>query len=222
MVKRSRNAPNKNGPTFVEEASLLAQGYSLIAGLDEVGRGPLAGPVVAGVAILPPRPQGKWLRLIRDSKQLSAAQREAALERLREHALALNVGVCTPAEVDRLGIAPATRLAMCRALTSLPLKPQFLLLDAFPLPEVELPQKAIVRGDALCYSIAAASIVAKVARDRMMAQAERDYPGYGFARHKGYGTRAHIDRLNSLGPCAIHRYTFAPIKYMTAKFGATN
>lgn len=214
MVRGLPKTPKKYNPTYNEEASLLAQGYSLVAGLDEVGRGPLAGPVVAGVAILAPNPRGKWLRLIRDSKQLSALQREVALEHLRKHALALEVGVCSSTEVDRLGIAPATRLAMSRALEALHMSPQFLLLDAFPLPEVALPQKAIVRGDSLCYSIAAASIVAKVTRDRMMTQADQAYPGYGFARDKGYGTRAHIDSLKSLGPCEIHRYSFAPIKYM--------
>ena len=214
MAGTSRKPSRKQSPTFIEERSLLAQGYSLVAGLDEVGRGPLAGPVVAGVAILPHSARGRWLRLIRDSKQLSAAQREVALERLREHALALDVGVCSPAEVDRLGIASATRLAMTRALDALPLNPQFLLLDAFPLPEVDLPQKAIVRGDSLCYSIAAASILAKVTRDRMMERADQEYPGYGFARHKGYGTRAHMASLHSLGPCEIHRYSFEPVKSM--------
>ncbi|MDA0770519.1 MAG: ribonuclease HII [SAR202 cluster bacterium Casp-Chloro-G4] len=217
MVRRSPIPLKKNSPTYKEEASLLGQGYSLIAGLDEVGRGPLAGPVVAGVAILAPNPRGKWLGLIRDSKQLSAAQREVALDHLREHALALEVGVCSSTEVDSIGIAPATRLAMSRALDALHLNPQFLLLDAFPLPEVALPQKAIVGGDSLCYSIAAASIVAKVTRDRMMTQADEVYPGYGFARHKGYGTRAHFDSLKSLGPCKIHRFSFAPIKYMKGK-----
>lgn len=217
--KSSSKPAKKAGPTYLEETSAMEQGYALVAGLDEVGRGPLAGPVVAGVAILPPTNRGKWLRLIRDSKQLSAKQRETALEHLREHALALAVGLCSPAEVDSLGIAPATRLAMCRALEALPLDPDFLLLDAFPLPEVGLPQKAIIRGDSLCYSIAAASIVAKVARDQMMEQADQDYPGYGFARHKGYGTRAHMDSIDSLGPCEIHRYSFAPMRHMATGAG---
>lgn len=222
MVKSSRKPTKNTGPTFIEETSLMAQGYSLVAGLDEVGRGPLAGPVVAGVAILPANIKGKWLRLVRDSKQLTAAQRVSALDHLREHALALDIGVCSPAEVDSLGIAPATRLAMSRALDALPLNPDYLLLDAFPLPEVDLPQKAIVRGDSLCYSIAAASIVAKVARDRMMEQADQQYPGYGFARHKGYGTRAHMECLKSMGPCDIHRYTFAPMKHMATRRDTRN
>jgi len=216
-LKSSPKPAKKAGPTYLEETSLMEQGYALVAGLDEVGRGPLAGPVVAGVAILPTIIRGTWLRLIRDSKQLSAKQRETALEHLREHALALGVGLCSPAEVDSLGIAPATRLAMCRALEALPLNPDFLLLDAFPLHEVNLPQKAIIRGDSLCYSIAAASIVAKVARDQMMAQADQDYPGYGFAQHKGYGTSAHMVSINTLGPCEIHRYSFAPMKHMTTR-----
>jgi ribonuclease HII len=199
-------------PTYGEEASLLAQGYSLVAGLDEAGRGPLAGPVVAGVAILPPNPKGRWAGLVRDSKQLTPDQRERALLHLQDAALALQVGISSPHEIDKLGIAAATRLAMCRALESIPLSPDFLLLDAFPLPEMNTPQKAVINGDDLCLSIAAASIVAKVTRDRLMCEEDSVYPGYGFARHKGYGTEEHINNLRRLGPCPIHRYSFAPVR----------
>ena len=201
-------------PTYDEERLLFRQGYTLVAGMDEVGRGPLAGPVVAGLAILPSDPQGEWVGLIRDSKQLTPLQREIAAAALQSEASALEVGVCSPQEVDALGIVGATRLAMRRALNSAALLPQFLLLDAFPLPNVDIPQKAIVKGDAKCLSIAAASIVAKVARDRLMCLEEEAHPGYGFARHKGYGTREHMRILQLLGPCAIHRRSFAPVRYM--------
>jgi ribonuclease HII len=184
----------------------------MVAGLDEVGRGPLAGPLVAGVAVLPQNPKGRWLRLIRDSKQLTPRQRENALHHLRDAALSLEVGVCSSQEVDELGVVAATRLAMKRALDSLLLLPQFLLLDALTLPEVPIGQKAITHGDALCLSIAAASIVAKVTRDRIMQREDAVYPGYGFAKHKGYCTREHLRNLARLGPCSIHRYSFAPIK----------
>ncbi|MGH2543175.1 MAG: ribonuclease HII [Ardenticatenaceae bacterium] len=201
-------------PSYKEEASLLAQGYSLVAGLDEVGRGPLAGPVVAGVVVLPPNPRGRWVKQVRDSKQLSALQRERVLPYIQDAALAVEIGVSDSHEVDALGIVEATRLAMARALNSLALLPEFLLLDALSLPAVSIPQKAIIHGDALCLSIAAASIVAKVERDKMMECEDSTHPGYGFAQHKGYGTRAHFESLHRLGPCPIHRTSFSPIKEM--------
>ncbi len=203
-------------PSYQEESLLLAQGYTLVAGLDEVGRGPLAGPLLAGVAVLPPRPTGRWVELVRDSKQLTPAQRERVLPHIQDVALGLAVGMCSAQEVDSLGVSAATRLAMRRALEALPVKPEFLLLDAFPLPEVPLPQKAIIDGDALCLSIAAASIVAKVTRDRMMEKEDAVYPCYGFARHKGYGTREHLLNLRRYGPCPIHRLSFAPVRQWQA------
>ena len=202
---------SRSRPTFREEKSLRAEGYSLVAGLDEVGRGPLAGPVVAGVAVLPNRMRGRWVKLVRDSKQMTAAQRDYVLPHLRDVALALEVGFSSPEEIDDLGIVAATRLAMKRALDSVALLPQFLLLDAILLPQVAIPQKAIIRGDALCISISAASIVAKVTRDNLMKSEDAVYPGYGFAQHKGYGTPGHMRSLERLGPCAIHRRSFAPI-----------
>ena len=214
MKKRPRRQPR---PTYREEAALFGEGYSLVAGLDEVGRGPIAGPVVAGVTALPPRPKGRWVRLIRDSKQLTASQREYALGYIQDAALALGTGMCSSREVDDLGIVAATGLAMRRALHSLPLMPQFLLLDAFPLPGVPIAQKAIVRGDALCLSIAAASIVAKVERDRIMQEEDAAHPEYGFARHKGYCTREHVRNLRRRGPCAIHRFSFAPVKELAGR-----
>lgn len=204
---------SKATPTYHQEAYLLSQGYSLVAGLDEVGRGPLAGPVMAGVAVLPASPRGRWVSLVRDSKQLTPAQRRHALSHLQEAALALEVGMCSPQEIDELGIVPATRLAMMRALSSLARSPQFLLLDAISLPEAGIPQRAIIRGDQTCLSIAAASIVAKVTRDRIMEEQEdAAHPGYGFARHKGYATAEHLRSLSLLGPCPIHRYSFAPVR----------
>ena len=180
--------------------------------MDEVGRGPLAGPVMAGVAILPPNLKGSWVNLVRDSKQLTKTQREKALFHLQDVALGLEVGICSSQEVDALGIVEATKLAMSRAIDSLAVKPQFLLLDAITLQKVSIPQKSIIRGDALCLSIAAASIVAKVTRDRLMEQEDKFFPGYGFARNKGYGTREHMTKLKQLGPCLIHRYSFAPVR----------
>ena len=209
-----KKRPRPQAPTYDEERFLLDQGYSLVAGMDEVGRGPLAGPVVVGLAILPSDPRGEWVDLIRDSKQLTPSQRERAAAELETQASALEIGVCSPHEVDTLGIVGATQLAMRRALDSVALLPQFLLLDAFPLPNVDIPQKAIIKGDAKCLSIAAASIVAKVARDRLMCLEDEAQPGYGFAKHKGYGTREHMRNLQLLGPCPIHRRSFAPVRDM--------
>jgi ribonuclease HII len=215
MAKRAPKAPKKR-PTYREEASLLAEGYGLVAGVDEVGRGPVAGPVLAGAVILPPRPRGSWVKLVRDSKQMTPKQRDVAFHEIRKAAVCWEVGVSSPSEIDRLGIAPATRLAMMRALDSLAMRPDFVLLDAFPLPDLALPQKAIVRGDSLCLSIAAASIMAKVTRDQIMRREDAWYPGYGFAEHKGYCTRRHMRNLQELGPCPIHRTSFSPIKEMAA------
>ncbi|MXY43875.1 MAG: ribonuclease HII [Dehalococcoidia bacterium] len=198
---------------YDEEEALLNRGFSYVAGIDEVGRGPLAGPVVAGVVILPPRPQGAWLDGIRDSKAITAAQRERSYDAITENAWASATGEASALEIDEIGIVPATALAMRRALDSLALMPQFLLIDAFPLPDIDIPQKAIVKGDALCLSIAAASIIAKVTRDRIMKEIDEDYPEYGFAGHKGYGSAEHIRRIETLGPCPVHRYSFAPIRH---------
>ena len=198
---------------YDEEEALLNRGFSYVAGIDEVGRGPLAGPVVAGVVILPPRPQGTWLDGIKDSKAVTAAQRERSYDAILENAWASATAQASALEIDEMGIVPATALAMRRALDGLALMPQFLLIDAFPLPDVDIPQKAIVKGDALCLSIAAASIIAKVTRDRIMKEIDKDYPEYGFAGHKGYGSAEHIRRIETLGPCPVHRYSFAPIRH---------
>ena len=206
--RRKRSGPV---PHFKEETALLSAGYSCIAGLDEVGRGPIAGPVVAGAVVLPHPPRRSWMRGIRDSKALTGPQREELAPIIEREALGAQVGMSTSEEIDRLGIVKATHRAMERALDSLTPAPQHLLLDAFPLPTVPLPQTPIIKGDAHCLSIAAASIVAKVARDRMMDEADELYPGYGFADHKGYATSQHLANLRRLGPSPIHRYSFAPV-----------
>ena len=205
--RRERPRPDNR-----EETELLGQGYSLIAGMDEAGRGPLAGPVVAGLIILPRSLSGPWVKDIRDSKVMTRIQREKVFGHLKEEALGFQSGAASALEIDELGIVPATRLAMTRALNSLALMPQYLLLDAFPLPGVDIPQLAIIKGDATCLSIAASSVVAKVTRDRMMEEFDEQFPGYGFAKNKGYGTGEHMRILEELGPCPIHRFSFEPVK----------
>lgn len=205
--RRKRSGPV---PHFKEEAALLEAGYSCIAGLDEVGRGPIAGPVVAGAVVLPPPPRRPWMRGIRDSKELTSLQREELAPVIEEKALGARIGLSTAGEIDKLGIVKATHRAMERALDSLAEEPQHLLLDAFPLPSVALPQTPIIKGDAHCLSIAAASIVAKVARDRMMDEADELYPGYEFSTNKGYATPEHLRAVERLGPSPIHRMTFSP------------
>jgi ribonuclease HII len=199
-------------PHFNLERRLHSQGYSLVAGVDEAGRGPLAGPVSAGVAILPSDPSGDWVNLINDSKKLSAAQRETAYRHLKIEAVALSVGFSSSQEIDSMGIAPATRLAIRRALEKISSKPHHLLLDAFRIPEINLPQIAIKKGDAISLSIAAASIVAKVERDRLMAGYASTYPQYDFARNKGYGTPSHLAAIDKFGPTPVHRLTFKRVR----------
>ena len=196
-------------PSRCHEIALRAAGSRLVAGVDEVGRGPLAGPVVAGAVILPDHDPA-WLPELRDSKQLSARRRDCLAALICAEAQA-GVGVGTVAEIDALGIVPATRLAISRAISALPEPPDTLLLDAFPLPEWPGPQLAVIKGDALCSAVAAASIVAKVARDRMMDGLDACFPAYGFAHNRGYGTAEHLSALNRLGPTPVHRRSFAPV-----------
>ena len=205
-------AAKKAIPDFELERELHRQGYEYVAGLDEVGRGCLAGPAAAGAVILPGNPSRELFALARDSKQLSAAQREEAYEVITKSALSYAVGWATPAEIDRIGIAPSVRRAMRRALRKLKPEADHLLIDAIPLPSSGLPQKSIIRGDSKSLSIAAASIVAKVERDRYMVSLAKRYPSYGFESHKGYGTRRHMDAIAEFGPCHAHRMSFAPVK----------
>ena len=199
-------------PTFIEEERLRVQGYRFIAGVDEVGRGPLAGPVVAAAVILPPEKRPSWLSKVRDSKQLTASQRESIFGRVLESGMLFGVGSVSHEVIDERGIAPATRMAMRHAIEQLSIRPDYLLIDFMRLPGVRIPQKSVVDGDSSCLSIAAASIVAKVARDRLMVELDSQFPGYGLAQHKGYGTREHLEALQRLGPCPIHRKTFEPVR----------
>ena len=200
-------------PTTEYEQGFLAAGHARIAGIDEAGRGCWAGPVVAAAVALSAealaRPE--LLAGVDDSKRLSAAAREAAYGRVLALAAGVGVGVVPAYLIDAYGILPATRLAMHAALLQLPCAAEALLIDALPLPELPLPQLALVRGDSRCLSIAAASVVAKVTRDRLMGSAHQAFPAYGFAAHKGYGTAEHQRALARHGACAIHRRSFAPL-----------
>ncbi len=189
-------------------------GLAIIAGLDEAGRGAWAGPVAAGAVILPLQRIDLLAALdgVRDSKLCTPRERDRLDRVVREVAGGVGVGMATVEEIDGLGIASATRLAMQRALEALPVAPQALLIDYVRLREVRLPQRSVVKGDQKSCSIAAASIVAKVARDRLMVELDSVYPGYGLAAHKGYGTERHQAALDELGPCSLHRRSFAPVR----------
>ena len=202
-------------PSFTEERRLAAQGYRYIAGIDEAGRGALAGPVVAAAVILPRQPRGQWVEQVRDSKLLSPDKRRYLFRYIQEAAVSVAVGVISHEIIDAQNIVRATRLAMKQAIESLSPPADMLLIDYLRLPEIPLPQKGITNGDRLCFSIACASIVAKVTRDRMMIELDNDYPGYGLAQHKGYWTEEHLICLNRLGPARIHRTSFQPIRGMT-------
>ncbi len=200
-------------PHLQEERVLWRQGYRCIAGIDEAGRGAWAGPVVAAAVILPPDRRGLAADLapVRDSKLLSPRQRARCYDLVLEHALAWGAGLASAEEIDKMGIVPATRLAMRRALAALPMAPVHLLIDALTLGDVALPQRAIVKGDRCCLSIAAASIMAKVTRDRLMRDLDACHPGYALRQHKGYGTPAHREALMRLGSSPIHRHSYAPV-----------
>ena len=203
---------NLQKPSFIEEKRLEAQGYQLIAGVDEAGRGALAGPVVAAAIILPCHMDAPWLSQVRDSKQLKPARRELLFHHIHQIAISIGIGVAPHEVIDAWGIIRATRLAMKLAIDQLSPPPESLLIDYMFLPEVPLPQKGIKNGDRLCFSIACASIIAKVARDQLMTEFGRVYPGYGLAQHKGYGTKEHISCLHRLGPSSIHRQSFKPVR----------
>jgi len=201
-----------NRPTFIEEENQRRCGYCNIAGIDEAGRGPLAGPVVAAAVILPSSFEANWKHLVNDSKQLTASVREKLFDCISGVALGIGVGLADVCVIDSRGIVKATRLAMKRAVDQLKPPPDYLLIDYMFLPEVRLPQKGITHGDCLCYSIACASIIAKVTRDRLMVELARTYPEYKFDEHKGYGTREHLECLRRWGPSPIHRRSFRPVK----------
>jgi ribonuclease HII len=209
MVKKFDRALIPASPDLSFERALWSQGLQLIAGIDEAGRGALAGPVAAGVVILPARQDlPTQLSGVRDSKQMTPDQRAEWAQKLCLIALAWGVGLASAGEIDALGIVPATRLAAQRALQQLSPQPQHLLLDFLQLPQVSLPQTPLVKGDERSLSIAAASILAKTTRDALLCDFERQYPGYGFASHKGYGTVAHRLAMQRLGLSPIHRRSF--------------
>ena len=201
-------------PSQDEERRLHSLGFSQVAGIDEVGRGSLAGPVVAAAVVLPDlrRRRNPRLALVRDSKMLTPRQRQQAASCVREVALGVGVGAAGTDEIEGQGIVPATHLAMARALEALTKSPEHLLVDALRLTWGYVPCTPVVRGDQQCTAIAAASVVAKVYRDELMADLDAEHPGYGFARHKGYGTRVHLEALARLGPTPVHRRNFLPLR----------
>ncbi|HZK86164.1 MAG TPA: ribonuclease HII [Desulfosporosinus sp.] len=194
---------------LVEEKKLWQQGFLLLAGIDEAGRGPLAGPVVAAACILPARFD---LPGLNDSKMLTESKREKLYSQIQAQALDYALGSAEPAEIDVLNILQATKLAMKRAIEGLKVRPHYLMIDALTLPTVKLPQLPLIGGDLISATIAAASILAKVTRDRLMVELDTLYPDYGFSKNKGYGTSEHMQVLRRLGPCPLHRRSFAPVK----------
>jgi ribonuclease HII len=197
-------------PTFRYEGALWRKGIALVAGVDEAGIGPLAGPVVAAAVILP---RGFRLRGLNDSKKIGdAKKREDLAARIKAGAIAWAVGQADVREIDLYNVYHAGLLAMRRAVEKLSVKPDHLLVDARRIPACTIPQRGLIRGDALSFSIAAASIIAKTTRDAIMCALDHCYPQYGFASHKGYPTREHLQRLKALGPLPVHRRTFAPVR----------
>ena len=192
------------------EKELYKAGYQAIAGIDEVGRGPLAGPVVAAVVILPP---GCKIKGLNDSKKIPKKKHQEIYQAVLDKALAVGIGLMDSEIIDQVNIYEATKLAMKEALSKLSHKPDYLLIDAMKLG-VEIPQESIIKGDANSLSIAAASIVAKVTRDKLMADYDKEYPGYDFAQNAGYGTKSHLQGLERNGVTPIHRKTFEPVKSM--------
>ena len=204
-VTRAERAARRLDTLLTRERELWASGLLRIAGVDEAGVGPLAGPVVAAAVIFPP---DFGLPGVDDSKKVTPERRETLSLAIRDAALAFSVAIVEPEEIDRINVYQATLAAMGRAVDGLSIKPQHVLVDARRIPGCDLPQEAIIRGDAHCHAIAAASILAKTTRDALMRRYDDEFPGYGFADHKGYPTEAHRDAIRRLGPCAIHRRSF--------------
>jgi ribonuclease HII len=196
------------GPDLRYERKLWRAGVEAVAGVDEAGVGPMAGPVVAAAALFPPE---LFIKGVNDSKKLSAEQRESLFGSIREKALSIGVGIVDVDEIDRLNIYWAAMLAMKRALGAMAVQPAHVLVDGRAIPGLVVPQTRIVGGDRKSFCIAAASIIAKVTRDRMMAEYDEHFPGYGFAEHKGYCTPEHLEILRTRGPSPIHRRSFAPV-----------
>jgi ribonuclease HII len=207
--KRERRQAARLGILLRVERSLWSAGVTNIAGVDEVGVGPLAGPVLAAAVILP---QGVSLRGVDDSKTLSAALREDLAQKIQAAALGVGIGIVEPEEIDRLNIYRAALEAMRQAVAALPVMPEHVLVDARRIPGLTMAQTPLIKGDSRSYSIAAASIVAKVTRDRIMRELDQLYPEYGFRDHMGYGTAQHLAAIDRYGPSPTHRRSFAPVR----------
>lgn len=200
-------------PNLSHEERLRSMGRKRIAGVDEAGRGPLAGPVAAAAVILPP---GFSCPGLNDSKKISPAGRDALFDLLTHHPdITWSVATASCEEIDHLNILRATHLAMRRAVEALDPLPDHCLIDGLPVRDFPLPHDAVVKGDSLSLSIAAASIIAKVTRDRLMLEIDREFPEFGFAKHQGYGTKAHLEALRNHGPCRHHRRSFQPVAQLT-------
>lgn len=208
-IRGMRSFENELVREMIEARPDLAEdirpGSVLIAGIDEAGRGPLAGPVAAGAVILP---KDHDILYLNDSKKISAKKRDLLFDQIKEEAAAWSVGLVEPARIDEINILQATYEAMRLAIQGLKIRPGVLVNDAVTIPGTDLPQIPVIKGDAKCISVAAASILAKVTRDRIMEEMDALYPQYGFAKHKGYGTREHMDAIRTYGPCPIHRRSF--------------
>jgi len=198
---------------YIFENELYDQGVKYIAGVDEAGRGPLAGPVVAAAVILK---KGAIFKYVNDSKKLSEKQRLLALEEIKANAIAIGIGISSVEEIDQINIYRASREAMISAINQLKVRPEFLLIDAMPM-EIDIPLQSIIKGDAKSVSIAAASIIAKTTRDAYMVEMDKIFPQYNFKKHKGYGTKEHIEAINLYGITPIHRKTYEPIKSILKK-----
>ena len=208
-LARAQATEAQQGRMLQFERAAQAQGFQHVAGVDEAGRGPLAGPVVAAAVILRSPVTG-----INDSKQLTWEQRERFYETLMEGGHSIGVAIVPAATIDQYGIQQANYQAMAQAIDGLTSAPDYVLVDGFRVPGLRAPQERIVKGDSRSQSIAAASVIAKVTRDRMMLEYDEAYPAYGFAAHKGYGTRAHLEAIEIHGPCPIHRMSFAPLSQL--------
>ena len=195
------------------EKKLYKDKITLIAGVDEVGRGPLVGPVIAAAVILP---KNYKLEGLNDSKKLSEKKREELYPIIMKDAISVGIGECSPKEIDEINIYEASRKAMMRALENLSVKPEYILVDAMPL-FTDTPHSAIIHGDALSLSIAAASVIAKVTRDKMMIELDKEHPEYGFKKHKGYPTKAHLEALKKYGPLENYRFTYGPVRDLINK-----
>lgn len=211
MTERESKDRERVAAMYEYERQANAEGYDLIAGVDEAGRGPLAGPVAVAAVILP---KELYLPFLNDSKKLSEKRRETLYDMIKEQAVAYSVVLVDREIIDKENIYEATKNGMYNAILKLSQKPDKVLIDAMPLDKLPIPSLSIVKGDAKSASIAAASVLAKVTRDRFMLEMDKVYPEYGFKNHKGYGTKAHIEAIKKYGPCPLHRETFEPIKSM--------